>query len=73
MKDIENEGPLHELCKESTPEKLYGLRLHEGMYLEVPYCHVLRVPGGWVYNTLDNAGKTTVSTFVPFNNEFQPI
>jgi len=59
---------------------IYGLRLHE--FVATPYSSstilmVIRVPGGWLYNTISTSkdgssySETPVaSVFVPWDGEF---
>jgi hypothetical protein len=44
--------------------QIYKLKLHESMSLN-SRIDVLRVPGGWVYKTMQG------SVFVPWDNEYQ--
>lgn len=55
---------------------IYELTLHERMRA-APDLYVTRVPGGWIYETLEyNPDKDrydiSATTFVPFHNEFHP-
>lgn len=42
-------------------KSIYELKLHEVMELDDLELDILRVPGGWLYN----------SVFVPYSNEFK--
>lgn len=46
---------------------LYSLKLHECAHLS-EYWTVMRVPGGWLYRSLEDPPTLA---FVPFDNEFQ--
>ena len=51
-------------------EKIYRLNLHETCVVNDDadnHCCAIRVPGGWMY--FDKYSH--ISTFVPFDNEFQ--
>jgi hypothetical protein len=50
---------------------LYNMDLHERIDLEDNLVWVLRVPGGWVYESVNPSTSALASVFVPFNNEFQ--
>jgi hypothetical protein len=51
---------------------LYEMELHEIRLLVGGSIEVVRVPGGWLYNTLTaETGYVVASAFVPFDNEFQ--
>ena len=47
---------------------IYDLGLHEISQIEGEDTRVLRVSGGWLYQTRSDYGL--VQTFVPFDNEF---
>jgi len=51
---------------------IYDLELHEELKLILEYSPltILRVPGGWTYTEYHNEKTTT--TFVPYNDEFNP-
>jgi len=51
---------------------IYTMKLHETVEVDT-FTQILRVPGGWIYNTFtENGGSYVVSsTFVRFDNEFQ--
>lgn len=51
-----------------SAKALYSLELHQQVYIN-PEINILRVPGGWIYIYK----KYNTNTFVPFNNEFQPV
>ena len=51
---------------------IYSLGLHERINIYAGF-DVVRVPGGWVYNTYDIDIKTGSSVFVPYENEFRTI
>ena len=60
------------------PDKtIYDLKLHEYIHTEGNNIYVTRVPGGWIYETINseiNMGENNNiyrPVFVPFNNEFQ--
>ena len=50
---------------------IYDMQLHEqvGETDSLIGVNILRVPGGWIYTTIDKGGITD-AVFVPFNNEF---
>lgn len=53
---------------------IYKMKLHDEA--SIPYiAHVLRVPGGWIYRfwDCDKYDVEKITTFVPFNNEFQNV
>jgi len=55
--------------------ELYEMKLHDTLEpfpgQHVSIISIVRVPGGWVYNTLMNE-DSNASVFVPFSNEFNP-
>lgn len=50
-------------------QELYAMKLGEKIKFDI--WDVWRVPGGWIF-ALD-AGTSAITTFVPFNSEFQLI
>jgi hypothetical protein len=59
----------------SFKEDIYNLKLHEQTVVIDAWGYVvttLRVPGGWVYTSINKGSGIGTSVFVPFNNEFQP-
>lgn len=59
-----------------TEEKeptIYDLALHETIIIKFgpSEAFITRVAGGWLYNIYRLDRNSMVSTFVPFNNEFQ--
>jgi hypothetical protein len=57
----------------NSPQELYEMELHECRTVSSPYMQITRVPGGWIYTTLPvNDLTIPTSTFVPYDNEFQP-
>lgn len=50
-------------------DNIYNLKLHEVAVINSEL-HVIRVPGGWIYESFIN-DKSISSVFIPFNNEFQ--
>lgn len=54
-------------------ENIYELKLHEITIAHDAFLFVtvLRVPGGWIYSSLDKSHNILSSVFVPLNNEFQ--
>ncbi len=51
-------------------KSIYDLRLHEKLNLD-KYTFVLRVPGGWIYQTSEPRYEwDNMAVFVPFNKEF---
>ena len=54
---------------------IYDLGLNEVLIIN-KFTHVLRVPGGWIYNTYigteASVYKPAGSVFVPFDEEFIP-
>lgn len=57
------------------PKELYSMKLGDTLNVG-PSLQILRVPGGWIYYHIyyhTNWGQEVGSTFVPFNNEFQPL
>ena len=55
---------------EIKAKELYDLKLHEWVYYDKLSLTIIRVPGGWLYDSSRNG--YTALTFVPWNNEFQP-
>lgn len=53
--------------------KLYEMKLGEIVVIEdtTIFTEVIRVPGGWIYRSLDKYYNVLSAVFVPFNNEFQ--
>ena len=47
---------------------IYDLELHEDLLIH-GLLNVVRVPGGWIYESLSDGDVSAV--FVPFNNEFE--
>ena len=66
MKTINNEEPL---------EQIYTMELHKIAVVSTSdlFTTVLRVPGGWVYNSCRISEGMLSSVFVPFSNEFLPV
>jgi hypothetical protein len=64
--------------KQTPSPDIYSMKLHEVIAITpivngvVFSCYgVMRVPGGWIYQTWDDEIQDYVrQTFVPFNNEF---
>lgn len=54
--------------KDTTASELYDMKLHDS--IGGKNYDIVRVPGGWLYSYF--RGKVSTSTFVPFDNEFQP-
>lgn len=61
---------------------IYSMKLHEVIALTptsiegtaVSYFSIMRVAGGWIYQTWDTEKQDYIrETFVPFNNEFMPV
>jgi hypothetical protein len=54
---------------------IYDLNLHEGIYNETAAVIITRVPGGWLYENIDESEigtfKIIAVTFVPYNEEFK--
>lgn len=50
---------------------IYEMKLGDSLWSEQMSCNIVRVPGGWLFQTSD-VGSTYIATmcFVPFNNEF---
>lgn len=48
--------------------EIYKMKLHEMIY--IAGLSVTRVPGGWLYRTLDCVRHVTAVVFVPYDNEF---
>jgi hypothetical protein len=53
-----------------TAKELYALKLHETKAVRPGYV-VMRVPGGWIYESWEHNEPSAV-VFIPWNNEFQP-
>lgn len=54
----------------------YKMDLNEVLTIEESNSAILaervrRVPGGWVYMSIDKSHNLLSSTFIPFDNEFQ--
>ena len=49
---------------------IYDMALHETIKIEGEDTQILRVAGGWIYQTRSDYGW--VQTFVPMDNEFKP-
>jgi len=67
-------------CLGANMPGIYSMKLHEVIALTptsvngtaVSYFSVMRVAGGWIYQTWDTEKQDYVrETFVPLNNEFQ--
>jgi hypothetical protein len=56
------------MCKEL--KTIHELDCHETVFFDGVGCatHIIRVPGGWLYQFCDAEGNSTA--FVPFNTEF---
>jgi len=53
---------------------LYEMKLGENFWSSEMNCNILRVPGGWVFqSTFENQDAYSTQCFVPFNNEFMEI
>jgi hypothetical protein len=61
---------------------IYSMKLHEVIALTptsiegtaVSYFSIMRVAGGWIYQTWDTEKQDFIrETFVPFNNEFMSV
>lgn len=60
------EKELKEL-KELEQLKIYDMALHERLSILDGEVCIIRVSGGWIYQTNSN------DLFVPYDNEFQPL
>lgn len=54
------------LRAQAVSDPLYAMKLHES--IDTDEHTITRVPGGWIYWNI----AASNSTFVPYNNEFQP-
>ena len=55
---------------------IYEMKLHESIeYKKLGFTtiYIIRVAGGWLYQTFRLDCNIMMSTFVPFDNEFQQI
>ena len=53
---------------------MYEMKLGESLWNSGMACNIVRVPGGWLFQTCDENNDTIPSMcFVPFNNEFMKI
>lgn len=50
--------------------EIYNMKLHQARRILRDDIRVIRVPGGWIYESIDE-GKVSAAVFVPFNDEFQ--
>lgn len=50
--------------------EIYELGLHDACWIEKDQISVFRVPGGWIYESIDE-GQVRWAIFVPHNNEFK--
>ena len=69
-------------CLSAVMPNIYSMKLHEVIALTptsiegtaVSYFAVMRVAGGWIYQTWDTVKQDYIrGTFVPFNNEFMSV
>ena len=57
---------------------IYKMKLHDILITSENsnshhlFTSVMRVPGGWIYRSIDKGNKIMSSSFVRFYNEFQP-
>lgn len=51
-------------------QRIFHLKLHEGLLLERVEIYVLRVPGGWLYTDTEDSNNSS-ACFVPYNPEFR--
>lgn len=52
-------------------KELYEMKLHEEKELG-EWSYVVRVPGGWIYQTTNDDYDVLSQVFIPWHNEFQP-
>jgi hypothetical protein len=69
-------------CLAAVMPSIYSMKLHEVIALTptsiegtaVSYFSIMRVAGGWIYQTWDTEKQDYIrETFVPFNNEFMSV
>ena len=69
-------------CLGAVMPNIYSMKLHDVIALTptsiegtaVSYFSVMRVAGGWIYQTWDTEKRDYIrETFVPFNNEFMSV
>ena len=69
-------------CLGAVMPSIYSMKLHEVITLTpisiegtaVSYFSIMRVAGGWIYQTWDTEKQKYIrETFVPFNNEFMSV
>lgn len=56
-------------------DPIYHMKLHETIIAADArslFTEVLRVPGGWIYQSFDKSTQVMGMVFVPWHNEFQP-
>lgn len=53
-------------------KSIYTIGLHEKIVVSDGnlFVEALRVPGGWIYSSIDKSSNIGCSTFVPFDNGF---
>jgi hypothetical protein len=50
---------------------LYDMKLFDSFWNSSINCNIIRVPGGWIFQTTDSSqSSVSAMSFVPFNNEF---
>jgi hypothetical protein len=77
---LENEN--QPSCLGAVMPSIYSMKLHDVIALTptsiegtaVSYFSIMRVAGGWIYQTWDTEKQEYIrETFVPFNNEFMSV
>ena len=79
---LSNEAQSQPSCLGAVMPSIYSMKLHEVIALTptsiegtaVSYFSIMRVAGGWIYQTWDTEKQDYIrETFVPFNNEFMSV
>jgi len=55
-------------------QEIYTMKLHDFLTMAKAEIRILRVPGGWIYesfNRTDGGEYQSSTVFVPYNNEFE--
>jgi hypothetical protein len=79
---LSDEAQSQPSCLGAVMPSIYSMKLHEVIALTptsvegaaVSYFSIMRVAGGWIYQTWDTEKQDYIrETFVPFNNEFMSV
>ena len=82
VEQILNNAQNQPSCLGAVMPSIYSMKLHDVIALTptsiegtaVSYFSIMRVAGGWIYQTWDKKKQDYIrETFVPFNNEFMSV